>query len=542
MIGLDVHREAVYNHWYVIGGSQAGKTTLLKNLMVKDMEEGHGLCVIDMHGDLAREIICSVPRHRIDDVIYFNPTSQYAPSFNFLALPIPAAPLALAIGSLFKEFSQGWGQRLEQIIIYALLTLIIDLQETKRPRTFADLPTLLTNTDFRDEVLAGVQVPRIHDFWKNEFPRMEKSALNSVTNKLTLLLLPTSVQEHIFSKPDNDLDFFDIMNNRKILIVRIAKSPTHGGQETAVLLGSIIIRFIQLAALARESIPINERAPFFLYVDEFQNLADSPFESIIEEVMKFKVYLRLAHHRLTHLSYDLFSSIATSIQVFVAYHISAESANQLQKEMHLTRTLFRIKETNKKIPVDGFTDFVREYLTQKHDEYTARLNDPNINAGPSPNWNSFWAYTIKNEIDHSLRVLKQGKILPDTLKEIVEKRFGEKERKSVGTDQSTRLFPDVELTREQYPTVEDLTKLKPIKEAFIRIKYSGEIQKFKPAPPPPMDIEVRKAILLKTKERYEARMRSRGTQEPQKSGPPPSPLPKQRRKKPRTEDDFLNKP
>ena len=538
---IEIGTETRENHWYIIGASQSGKTTFLKNLIVKDMKAGRGLCLIDMHGDAARELTCCVPRSRIDDVIYFNPASRASPAFNFLLLPFPAAELALDIGDLFEEIAEGWGPRLGQVITFGLLTLILDAQDNGRLRTFSDMRPLLTNPNFREDVLSGIQLPALLDFWQNEYPRIQNQVLNPVMNKFRRFLLPGSISEKVFSQPENELNFSEIMQKGKILLVNLSKGAL--GESSAVLLGSVITRFIQLAALARQKIPRPKRTPFFFYVDEFQNFASSPFESIIEETMKFRVFLRLAHHRLSQLEYNLFTAIATSFQVFVSFRLNRKDAAHLQQEMHWVRDLFRIRETGFDIPAKKFVEIARAYFTQKYADYTARIDNP----GDLPvvfNRASFWDTSIRDDIGRVLNVLSQRNVPPAAVKEVVEKSFGKNDflKKIIGEDNSVRLFPDVEYRREEYPKAEDFAKLEPKKEAFIRVKYAGKVFKFEPEPPPTLDLSVRKAILKKNKERYEARMKSRDTQEQQKSDPPPSPPPKQHKKKPRTEDDFLYKP
>ena len=176
-------------HCYLIGKTRTGKTTLIKNMLVQDMEQGHGLCFIDPHGDAAEELLATVPPERIPDVIYFDPSRTFSPSFNFFRLPFPPYKLTEDVVAVFKMFfGSAWGPRMEHLLRFSVLTLLTDT----KPHTLPDLRALCINPDFRADLIARIQDPAILEFWEHEFPTIEKGAFNPIVNKLSAFLLPGS--------------------------------------------------------------------------------------------------------------------------------------------------------------------------------------------------------------------------------------------------------------------------------------------------------------------------------------------------------------
>jgi len=200
-------------HLYLIGKTRTGKTTLIKNLLIQDMEEGRGVGFIDPHGDAALELLGNVPQSRVNDVIYFDPTSEFSPAFNPLQLPYSPPKLAEDMISVFKMFfGDSWGFRLEHLLRYALLTLIAD----KEPRTVRDLRSIFLNEKLRTRFTQNLTNQSLIEFWENEFPTMPKGSTLPIINKLSAFLAPMSDLERIFSTPQNDLNFSDISLSRTL--------------------------------------------------------------------------------------------------------------------------------------------------------------------------------------------------------------------------------------------------------------------------------------------------------------------------------------
>jgi len=343
-------------HLYLIGKTRTGKTTLIKNLIIQDMEAGYGLCVIDPHGDMAEELSGSVPQHRLQDVIYFDPTSEYCPAFNFLQLPYPAFKLTEDVIAIFKMFfGDSWGQRMEHLLRYSLLALLMN----KKTYTLNDLKQLLTSENARADILNNVTNDDVLNFWNNEYPAMAKGAPDPIVNKLSAFLVPASPMHRLFSNPRNDLNFSDIMDG-KILIVNLAKGKV--GDEPSKILGGMISSGIQQASLARADTPMEKRYPFHFYVDEFQNYVTPAFETILSESAKYKLFLTLAHQTLGQLPSSMEHAIFGNIATLISFQVSADDANRLKREMHRKRTFVLMKGKNAEMDADEMMAHVRQSI------------------------------------------------------------------------------------------------------------------------------------------------------------------------------------
>lgn len=321
-------------HLYLLGKTRTGKTTLLKRLVIQDMEKGHGVAYIDPHGDAAQELLGNVPQSRINDVIYFDPTSRHSPNFNPLQLPYPPPKLTEDMISVFKMFfSDSWGFRLEHLLRYGLLTLLADSE----PHTLRDLRSLYLSPNTRQNIIKNLTNESLLEFWEQEYPTIPQTAAHPIINKLSAFLAPMSDLERIFSTPQNDLDFSAILNQQKILIVNLAKGTL--GDEPSRLLGGCITTGIQQAALARALLPPEERKDFYFYVDEFQNFTVASFETILSESAKYRLNLTLANQNLGQLSSSLQRAIFGNIATLVSFQISSDDAPYLRKEMHRSRFL-----------------------------------------------------------------------------------------------------------------------------------------------------------------------------------------------------------
>jgi hypothetical protein len=484
-----------FSHWYILGASQSGKTNYIKTRAHADMRAGYGLCFMDMHGDAAQELLGIVPPERAPhDVIYFDPTSPYAPAFNFLRLPYDPQDLTNDIVSVFHLlFGSSWGYRLAHLLRMSILTLIRDMADNGNPHTLKDLQTILTNEKYRREVV--LRVPSVHTFWEYEFPTIEKSAVNPILNKLSEFLMPRSRMERIFTEPENDLDFRRILDEQKIFIVNLAKGDIR--EDPAKLLGAIITRGIRQAALSRRNISREQRKPFFFYVDEFQNFAGEEFESIIEETKKFETYLILAHHRLSQISDELFDAISTSSDVFIIFSINATDAPRIHRFMHHTTATARKRETNTKVSFDEFLKEARAHLAEWH-AYYKRIceNTPDTLHSLT----SFIHYQqLRDEVHQALVTISSPHVTPETVKEITKKHFGKNERvrNVYGHDKSIRVFDDWDFEQTTYPDVTAFQSV-PLRHAYCYVKPARKIFLFRTIAAPTPDPSISERILTHT--------------------------------------------
>lgn len=321
-------------HMYVVGKTGTGKSTLLQNMAVSDIEQGNGLALIDPHGDLAEEVLRCVPRRRIKDVIYFNPADlDYPVAFNPLQTVNPDHRHLVVSGliSVFKKiWSEFWGPRLEHILRHSLLTLL------ERPgSTLLDVPRLLTDDNFRKEVLAGVKQPPVRDFWFLEFEKysawLRSEATSPILNKMGQFLTSAPLR-NIVGQKENTFRLRKVMDEGKILIVNLAKGRI--GEDNCSLLGAMVVTQIQLAALSRANVPESKRKGFYVYVDEIHNFLTLSFADILSEARKYGLNLVLAHQYIEQLDERIRAAILGNAGTIISFRVGAEDARLLAREFH----------------------------------------------------------------------------------------------------------------------------------------------------------------------------------------------------------------
>jgi hypothetical protein len=566
MVPVTLTPDLRFGHWYIIGASGSGKTTFLTNILLEDIRRGLGFCFIDLHGDAPYELLGNIPQNRLKDVIYYDPTTPFTPAFNVLKLPYPPDKIAGDLTALFKMFSEGsWGPRLADILTTSLSTLLYDMRDNDRPRTLLDLRYFLVDEDFRHEIIRSIKRPAIQEFWKLDYPKLDRDMVSPVLNKLREFLAPESIARRVFSEPDNEIDFREIMDKKKILLVRLARGKI--GDEAARVLGSVFIRGVQQAALSREDIPENSRIPFFLVVDEFENFAPEPFESILAETRKYKVFLTLAHQGLHQTTQKLKHSVFTNCKVYFTFQIPDSDAHELVREMPGSRSTYRVREQGTWKPISNFITYARGLLAETYQE--AEANFKRLDAMTSVTETQLTERghyrKLSRETASAYHALKNPDIGVSALSEIAHKTYGvipvwrdflwDKPHQHKGV----RLFPDIEFREDPYPSVQQLVKLPPF-AAFCRVKGVADpflIEKTRPAPRPVESI--RQAILNEHQRRYNERVArqqatvptnepSQGTNEQpntrqrtatngiKSAGTPP----RGKSKKPKTDEDFLN--
>jgi energy-coupling factor transporter ATP-binding protein EcfA2 len=321
-------------HIYVIGKTGVGKSTLLLNMAISDIENGKGLCIIDPHGDIAESILDHMPQERINDVIYFNPKDIWHPiSFNPLKAVHPNYHHLIASGliSTFKKiWADSWGPRLEYILRFSLLTLL------EYPHaTLLDIQPLLTDVLFRNKVLSYVTNQHTRSFWKNEFdkysPALRSEAITPILNKTGVFLTSIPLRNTV-GQNTNGFRMQQVLDEGKILIANLSKGEL--GEDASSILGSILVTSIQLAALFRSVVPEQERIPFYLYVDEMHSFISLSFADILSEARKYKLSLFLTHQYIEQLHEKIRSAIFGNVGTIISFRIGAEDAEHLAKEFH----------------------------------------------------------------------------------------------------------------------------------------------------------------------------------------------------------------
>ena len=282
-------------HIYCIGKTGVGKSTLLLNMAISDINRGKGIAIIDPHGDVAETILSHIPEERIQDVIYFNPADDAFPiKFNLLKGIHPNhhhIVVSGLIGTFKKIWVDFWGPRMEHILRFSLFTLL------QYPNaTLLDIQPLLTDKEFRSHVLSYVTNKDLLSFWYNEFekysPALKAEATAPILNKLGIFLAHKQLKNIIGSK-QNGFQMQNVLDSSKILVCNLSKGII--GEDASQLLGSMLVTSIQLAALSRAKYTQQERIPFYLYVDEMQTFISLSFVDILAEARKYGLGLFLTH-------------------------------------------------------------------------------------------------------------------------------------------------------------------------------------------------------------------------------------------------------
>lgn len=319
---------------YILGKTGMGKSTLLANIVISDICAGEGVAVIDPHGALVEEILDYIPDERVEDVIYFNATDAERPvPFNPLVSTGPAYHHLVASGIIAmmkKVWGDSWGPRLEHVLRYTLLTLLV-----RQGATLLDVPRLLLDADWRTRVVAGLPDEHLQAFWRKEFGAYSASfrneAIAPILNKVGQFLA-SRLMRAIVGQPENTFNLRQAMDEGKIVLVNLAKGRI--GDDASALLGAMCVTKIWLAALSRQDIPEEVRRDFYLIVDEAHSIATESFADMLSETRKYRLNLTLAHQYLEQLEPPLRSAILGNVGTLMTFRTGAEDAEYLAREFY----------------------------------------------------------------------------------------------------------------------------------------------------------------------------------------------------------------
>jgi len=323
-------------HMYVIGKTGMGKSTLLENMIIQDIQNGKGVAVVDPHGDLVEKVINFIPKNRINDVVYFNPADVDHPiSFNILENVGEEYKNLVSnglVGVFKKIWADSWGPRLEYILINAILGLL------EYPgSTLLGVTRMLVDAKYRKKVVNNISDPVVKSFWVDEFnnytEKFRNEAIAPIQNKVGQFL-SSSLIRNIVGQSKSTIDMRELMDSGKILLMNLSKGRV--GEENAALLGAMMITKIQLAAMSRVDIPEPQRRDFYLYVDEFQNFSTESFANILSEARKYRLNLIMAHQYIEQLSDEVKAAVFGNVGTLVAFRVGATDAEELEKEFQPT--------------------------------------------------------------------------------------------------------------------------------------------------------------------------------------------------------------
>ncbi len=333
-----IKRDDRRRHFYAIGKTGMGKSEMLKNMAVQDIQRGDGVGFIDPHGETAEDILSFIPESRINDVVYFNPADmERVIGFNVMEKVNKEHRHLVASGlmGVFKKiWPDVWSPRMEYILNNTILALL-DYPNS----TLLGINRMMSDKEFRRKVVEKITDPVVKSFWTKEFASWSQQyateAVAAIQNKVGQFTSAALVR-NIIGQVQSTIDMRDIMDNRKILIVNLSKGKV--GEDNSTLLGALLITKLQLAAMERVDIPEEERKDFFLYIDEFQNFATRSFINILSEARKYRLALTLSHQYIGQLDeYDkvghhMRDAIFGNVGTIVTFRLGAEDAELIERE------------------------------------------------------------------------------------------------------------------------------------------------------------------------------------------------------------------
>ncbi|TAL49412.1 hypothetical protein EPN83_00680 [Patescibacteria group bacterium] len=328
-------------HVYVIGKTGMGKSTLLENMAVQDIQNGEGLAFVDPHGKTAEFLLDYVPEHRLRDVIYFAPfDTDYPISFNVME-DVGADKRHLVSSGLLSAFKKiwvdAWSARMEYILSNTILALL-----EYPDSTLISINRMLADKGYRSKVVAHITDPAVRAFWVDEFAkytdRYTQEATPAIQNKVGQFISNPLVR-NIIGQPRSTFDFRKVMDEGKVFIINLSKGRV--GETNANLLGSMLITKIYLAALSRADASESLLAglpSFNLFVDEFQSFANESFADILSEARKYKLNLTIAHQYIEQMSEEVRAAVFGNVGTMVTFRVGAYDAEVLEKEFAPTFT------------------------------------------------------------------------------------------------------------------------------------------------------------------------------------------------------------
>ncbi len=319
-------------HFYIIGKTGMGKTVLMENMLLSDIYAGHGIALVDPHGDFAENFLDFIPSNRINDVVYFNPADIDNPiGFNILETVKEEHRHLVAAGlmGVFKKiWVDQWSARMEYILTNTILALMYDDQST-----LLGINRMYADKKFRKTIVAQVTDPVVKAFWVDEYanwePRYEREATAAIQNKIGQFLATVMIR-NVVAQVKSTINIRRIMDEGKIFIVNLSKGRI--GEDNSRLFGGMLITKIQLSAMERVDTPEEERKDFFLHVDEFQNFATESFANILSEARKYRLGLVMAHQYIEQLDETVAAAVFGNVGTILTFRVGANDAEVLAKE------------------------------------------------------------------------------------------------------------------------------------------------------------------------------------------------------------------
>lgn len=313
-------------HAHIIGATGTGKSTLISNLFLEDVRHGNGCVIFDPHGDTIEEIIPHIPENRLKDVILIDPSdNEYSFGFNLLSANTEVEKIVLSsdLVEAFKRHSTSWGDQMTSVLSNAINTFL----ESSKGGTLIELKRFLLESLYRKEFLKSVDDRSIHYYWNNEFVLLKKVSIAPLLTRLDTFLRPKIIRNILSQK--EGLDFNEVINDKKILLVKLSQGLI--GEENSYLLGTLILSKIYQVAQARQSLSKENRPPFYIYLDEFQNFITPSINQILSGARKYGTGLVLAHQELNQIKdNDTGNSVLSNANIRICFRLGDFDAKKLE--------------------------------------------------------------------------------------------------------------------------------------------------------------------------------------------------------------------
>ena len=326
-------------HIYIIGKTGVGKSELLTDMIMQDIREGRGVCFIDPH-DTVERILEMIPPERAEDVIYFNPSDTDRPmGLNMLEAMTEEEKhfvVTSIVGLMYKLYDPHKtgiiGPRFEHAIRNAMLTVM-----SEEGTTFVEVVRCLTDSKYVQELLPKVKDPIVRRYWTDQIAQTsdfhKSEVLDYIVSKFGRFVT-NKMMRNIIGQSESSFNFRKVMDEGKILLINLAKGRI--GEENSNFLGLILVPKLLIAAMSRQDVPEEERKPFYVYVDEFQNFATPDFAQILSEARKFGLSLTVANQFIGQVEEDVKNAIFGNVGTLLAFRVGVTDANYLQHEYQPT--------------------------------------------------------------------------------------------------------------------------------------------------------------------------------------------------------------
>lgn len=319
-------------HFYIIGKTGMGKSNMMENMAIQDIQNGRGVAYVDPHGEGAEKLLDFVPSKRINEVVYVNPSDlDYPIAFNvmekvdFKYRHLVASGL---MGVFKKVWPDVWSARMEYILNNSILALL-----EYPDSTLLGINRMLADVEYRKKVIEKITDPIVKSFWVTEFARYtqryEIEATAAIQNKVGQFISNPLIR-NIIGQVKSTINMREVMDKQRILILNLSKGRI--GEDNSRLLGALLITKLQLAAMSRVDIPEENRKDFYLYVDEFQNFATESFANILSEARKYRLNLILGHQYIAQMEETVRDAVFGNVGTLATFRVGAEDAEFLERE------------------------------------------------------------------------------------------------------------------------------------------------------------------------------------------------------------------